>query len=107
MVRAKAQPAADDKWTSRKEEKKEEYLLVDGYNIIFAWEELKELAKSDLKSARDKLMDVLCNYQGYKKCTLILVFDAYKVEGGPGICDEISQHSCGIYKRGRDCGSVY
>ena len=84
MVRAKAQPAADDKWTSRKEEKKEEYLLVDGYNIIFAWEELKELAKSDLKSARDKLMDVLCNYQGYKKCTLILVFDAYKVEGGPG-----------------------
>lgn len=73
MVRAKAQPAADDKWTSRKEEKKEEYLLVDGYNIIFAWEELKELAKSDLKSARDKLMDVLCNYQGYKKCTLILV----------------------------------
>ena len=84
MVRAKAQPAADDKWTARKEEKKEEYLLVDGYNIIFAWEELKELAKSDLKSARDKLMDVLCNYQGYKKCTLILVFDAYKVEGGPG-----------------------
>ena len=83
-VRAKAQPAADDKWTARKEEKKEEYLLVDGYNIIFAWEGLKELAKSDLKSARDKLMDVLCNYQGYKKCTLILVFDAYKVEGGPG-----------------------
>ncbi len=83
-VRAKAQPAADDKWTARKEEKKEEYLLVDGYNIIFAWEELKELAKSDLKSARDKLMDVLCNYQGYKKCTLILVFDAYKVEGGSG-----------------------
>lgn len=69
---------------STQRRKKEEYLLVDGYNIIFAWEELKELAKSDLKSARDKLMDVLCNYQGYKKCTLILVFDAYKVEGGPG-----------------------
>ena len=83
-VRAKRQPAEDDKWTARKMEKQEEYLLVDGYNIIFAWEELKELAKSDLKSARDKLMDVLCNYQGYKKCTLILVFDAYKVEGGPG-----------------------
>ena len=45
MVRAKAQPAADDKWTSRKEEKKEEYLLVDGYNIIFAWEELKRAGK--------------------------------------------------------------
>ena len=83
-VRAKRQPAEDDKWTARKMKKQEEYLLVDGYNIIFAWEELKELAKSDLKSARDKLMDVLCNYQGYKKCTLILVFDAYKVEGGPG-----------------------
>ena len=49
-----------------KKKKRKNNLLVDGYNIIFAWEELKELAKSDLKSARDKLMDVLCNYQGYK-----------------------------------------
>ena len=59
----------------------EEYLLVDGYNIIFAWEELNELAKADLHAAQSKLMDILSNYQGYKKCTLILVFDAYKVEG--------------------------
>lgn len=58
-----------------------EYLLVDGYNVIFAWEDLKELAKENIEAARNKLMDVLCNYQGYKKCTLILVFDAYKVEG--------------------------
>lgn len=58
-----------------------EYFLVDGYNIIFAWEELKELAKDNIEAARNKLMDILCNYQGYKKCTLILVFDAYKVEG--------------------------
>ncbi len=61
-----------------------EYLLVDGYNIIFAWEELNELAKVNIEAARNKLMDILCNYQGYKKCTLILVFDAYKVEGNPG-----------------------
>lgn len=60
------------------------YLLVDGYNIIFAWEELNELAKADLHSARTKLMDILCNYQGFTKVTLILVFDAYKVEGGQG-----------------------
>lgn len=65
----------------RKEETMQEYLLVDGYNVIFAWEELKELAKVSIEAARDKLMDILCNYQGYKKCTLILVFDAYKVEG--------------------------
>ena len=83
-VRAKSDPAADDKWMAKQKTVEEEYLLVDGYNIIFAWEELKELAKIDLKSARDKLMDILCNYQGYKKCVLILVFDAYKVEGGPG-----------------------
>ncbi len=59
----------------------EEYLLVDGYNVIFAWEDLKELAKVNIEGARNKLMDVLCNYQGFKKCNLILVFDAYKVQG--------------------------
>ena len=62
----------------------EEYLLVDGYNIIFAWEELRELSKVTIDGARQKLMDILCNYQGYKKCTLILVFDAYKVTGNTG-----------------------
>ena len=69
------------------EEKKEEeteYLLVDGYNIIFAWEELRELSKTTIEGARHRLMDILCNYQGYKKCTLILVFDAYKVSGNTG-----------------------
>ncbi len=60
---------------------REEYLLVDGYNIIFAWEDLKELAEADIHAAQDKLMDILSNYQGFKKCPLILVFDAYKVEG--------------------------
>ncbi|MDY3249583.1 MAG: translation factor GTPase family protein [Candidatus Choladocola sp.] len=65
-------------------EELEEYLLVDGYNIIFAWDELKEMAKDNLAGARTKLMDILCNYQGYKKVNLILVFDAYRVEGNRG-----------------------
>ena len=58
----------------------EEYLLVDGYNIIFAWEDLKELAGINIDAARDRLADILCNYQGYKKCHVILVFDAYRVK---------------------------
>lgn len=62
----------------------EEYLLVDGYNIIFGWENLNELAKTNLDGARGRLMDILSNYQGYRKMHLILVFDAYKVKGNPG-----------------------
>ncbi len=64
------------------EDRKKSYLLVDGYNIIFAWEELKELSKINLDSARVLLMDILSNYQGYKGMNLILVFDAYRVKGG-------------------------
>lgn len=60
------------------------YLLVDGYNIIFAWDDLKELAEVNIEGARNRLMDILGNYQGYTKTTVILVFDAYKVEGGQG-----------------------
>lgn len=59
----------------------EEYLLVDGYNIIFAWEELKALAEDNIDGARGKLLDILCNYQGIRKCHLIVVFDAYRVVG--------------------------
>ena len=75
-----------ERWARQGKKKTDgqEYLLVDGYNIIFAWEELKELADADVAGARGRLMDILCNYQGYRKCTLILVFDAYKVEGNPG-----------------------
>ena len=76
-------------YKSRKRERRKEYLLVDGYNIIFAWEELRELAKINIDGARGRLMDILSNYQGIRKCTLILVFDAYKVEGFPG---EIQQY---------------
>ena len=58
-----------------------EYLLVDGYNVIFAWQELAELARVNMDSARGRLLDILCNYQGIRRCELIVVFDAYRVEG--------------------------
>ena len=81
-------PAADNSEEKRRELKKafsgEDYLLVDGYNIIFAWDELKKAAAENLDAARKKLCDLLCNYQGYRKCRVILVFDAYKVKGGLG-----------------------
>ncbi len=70
------------KWENRKPVK--EYVLVDGYNVIFAWKDLSELAQANLEGARTKLMDILCNYQGYRKVEVILVFDAYKVKGNPG-----------------------
>ena len=73
-----------DKSLKGKETKKpeeEEYLLVDGYNIIFAWEELRELAQDNMDGARGRLMDLLCNYQAIRKCCLMVVFDAYRVAG--------------------------
>ncbi|MEG6612003.1 translation factor GTPase family protein [Pseudoclostridium thermosuccinogenes] len=71
-------PAA---YVKKQKEPKEEYLLVDGYNIIHAWPELKELADEDMEAARVKLLDLLSNYQGIRKCHIIIVFDAYRVEG--------------------------
>lgn len=68
----------------RPKKSSEQYLLVDGYNIVFAWKELSELAKDNIDAARSRLMDIMCNYQGYKKCILILVFDAYRVKGNIG-----------------------
>ena len=68
----------------RRDSQAERYLLVDGYNIIFAWDDLRQLARENIESARGRLMDVLCDYQGFHRCTVILVFDAYRVEGGQG-----------------------
>lgn len=73
-----------EKKNNKPYEHKENYLLVDGYNIIFSWEELNELAKTNIDGARTRLMDILCNYQGYRDVKLILVFDAYKVKGNHG-----------------------
>lgn len=74
-------PAVTRTYRAYEETAKQEYLLVDGYNVIFAWEELKELAQVNVDSARGKLMDILCNYQGIRQCELIVVFDAYRVKG--------------------------
>ena len=63
---------------------KTEYLIIDGYNVIFGWDELKKLAEADLSSARDKLMDILSNYKNFKNCELVLVFDGYRVKSNPG-----------------------
>ena len=71
-----------EKYKTSKKELQTEYLLVDGYNVIFAWDELRELAEDNIDGARTKLMDILSNYQGIRRCVLILVFDAYKVKGG-------------------------
>ena len=82
-IRSKPAPAEEVQYRGG-QVKREEYLLVDGYNIIFAWEELSGLAEIDLNAARGRLMDILSNFQGYRKMHLILVFDAYKVKGNPG-----------------------
>lgn len=68
-------------YSDRQKETQEEYLLVDGYNIIHAWPELKELADDNMDGARTKLLDILSNYQGIRKCRIIVVFDAYRVQG--------------------------
>ncbi len=82
-IRAKTAPPAEVEYHGS-QNRQEEYLLVDGYNIIFAWDELSDLAGADLNAARCRLMDILCNYQAFRKMHLILVFDAYRVKGNPG-----------------------
>ena len=82
-IRAKAAAPAEVEYRGG-QGKQEEYLLVDGYNIIFAWEELAGLAGVDLNAARGRLQDILCNYQAFRKMHLILVFDAYRVKGNLG-----------------------
>lgn len=84
----------------------EEYLLVDGYNIIFAWEELKRLSEVSLDAARTKLMDILCNYQGYAGCHLIVVFDAYKVKGNPGSIETYHNISV-VYTKEAETADMY
>jgi ribosomal protection tetracycline resistance protein len=67
-----------------------DFLLVDGYNIIFAWDDLKALAKEDLDAARNQLIHILCNYQGCRSCSVILVFDAYRMKGNPGRTEQVN-----------------
>lgn len=83
-----------------------EYLLVDGYNIIFAWEDLKEIAKENLESARNMLTDRLCNYRGFKQCEIILVFDAYKVKGNKGEVEDINNIKV-VYTKEAETADTY
>ena len=83
-----------------------EYLLVDGYNIIHAWDELKEMAATNLEAARRMLMDILCNYQGFKKCIVILVFDAYRVKGNPGSVEKWNNIHV-VYTREAETADTY
>ncbi len=83
-----------------------EYLLVDGYNVIFSWEKLKQTAKENIDAARNMLINILCNYQGYKKCELILVFDAYKVKGNVREVEKIGNISV-VYTKEAETADMY
>ncbi len=83
-----------------------EYLLVDGYNIIFAWDDLKKIASESLEAAREHLIDRLCNYQGFTQCELIVVFDAYKVKNNPGEVEKIHNISV-VYTKEAETADMY
>ena len=85
---------------------RQQYLIVDGYNIIFAWESLASIAKEDLEAARRQLMDRLSSYAGFKKCRIVLVFDGYKVKGNPG--EKTQYHNIQVvYTRENETGDSY
>lgn len=83
-----------------------EYLLVDGYNVIFAWDSLKELAKDNIDGARNVLINILCNYHGYKKCEVILVFDAYKVKGNAREVEKVNGITI-VYTKEAETADMY
>ena len=83
-----------------------EHLLVDGYNVIFSWDELKALAAENLEAARGKLMDILCNYAAYRRCVPILVFDAYKVKGGVGSVEKYHNLNV-VYTKEAETADMY
>ena len=80
--------------------------MIDGYNVIFSWEHLKKLAEDNIDAARATLTNVLCNYQGYRKCTLILVFDAYKVKGQREEVEQVGGISI-VYTKEAETADMY
>ena len=92
-VKKPARTELSEKYSIREQKTGPEYLLVDGYNIIFAWEELSAVAREDVAAARAMLLDILANYRGWRRCEVILVFDAYKVKGNPGSVEKVN----GVY----------
>ena len=104
--RPAAVSGGSEKRTIRPQTPRKEYLLVDGYNIIFAWDELKAVARDNLDAARKALCDLLCNYQGYKKCEVIAVFDAYRVKGGQGSVEKYHNIHV-VYTREAETADAY
>ena len=102
----KSKPAADKPWKGRAQPAGPEYVLVDGYNIIFAWDELRALAQSSLDAARTRLIERLRNYQGWRQCPVIVVFDAYKVKGNPGSVEKLGGVSV-VYTREAETADMY
>ena len=96
----------DENLTDFEMTERKSYVLVDGYNVIFAWDELKSLADTDLGAARERLMEILCNYSAYTKNNVVLVFDAYKVPGNTG--ERFDFHNIHVvYTKERELGDVY
>ncbi len=85
---------------------RKKYVIVDGYNVIFAWDSLKNIAKINLEDARHKLMDILCNYTAFTRCETILVFDAYKVQGNTGSKENYNNIRI-VYTKERELGDNY
>ena len=83
-----------------------EYVLVDGYNVIFSWDFLRELSRDNIGGAREALVNILCNYQGFRKCELILVFDAYKVEGANREVETVNGISI-VYTKEAETADMY
>lgn len=83
-----------------------EYLLVDGYNVIFSWDKLKALMQDNIDGARNTLINILCNYQGYKKCEVILVFDAYKVKGNAREVEKVNNITI-VYTKEAETADMY
>ena len=83
-----------------------EYLLIDGYNVIYAWDSLKKLAADNIDAARSALINILCNYQGYRKCVLILVFDAYRVKGHDREVEQLGNISV-VYTKEAETADTY
>ncbi|MER2081014.1 MAG: NYN domain-containing protein, partial [Ruminococcus sp.] len=83
-----------------------DYLLVDGYNVIFAWEHLRAMAERSIDDARNALINILCNYQGFKKCELIAVFDAYKVKGSQREVERVNNISI-VYTKEAETADMY
>ena len=97
---------ADKNYTFTPQKSGPEYLLVDGYNIIFAWDDLNALAQQDVSAARAALCDLLADYRGAKQCEVILVFDAYKVKGNPGSVEKVNGISV-VYTKEAQTADAY